>query len=99
MNFTLTANASTKQEKPSDLEVEIKPDHAFGLYTNSTQYGHPGYIRDTLGYLAESKVVHPVGQKAAMYQLDKHRMDFFELNPNVNLSMNNEYLFKNACTH
>ena len=42
------ANASTKQEKPSDLEVEIKPDHAFGLYTNSTQYGHPGYIRDTL---------------------------------------------------
>ena len=77
------ANASTKQEKPSDLEVEIKPDHAFGLYTNSTQYGHPGYIRDTLGYLAESKVVHPVGQKAAMYQLDKHRMDFFELNPNV----------------
>ena len=72
-----------EKEAPANLKVSLKPDHAFGLYINNTQYGNTGYIRDSLGYLAESKVIFPVGQKAAMYQVDKHRMDFFEINPNV----------------
>ena len=53
------------EKEAANLKVSLKPDHAFGLYINNTQYGNTGYIRDSLGYLAENKVIFPVGQKAA----------------------------------
>ena len=69
--------------KPTQLAVEIKVEHGFGIYANETKYGPTGHIRDNIGFLAESKVIHPIGKKACSYQLDKHKMDFFDLNPNV----------------
>ena len=69
--------------QPRDLPVEITVNHGFGVYCNETKFGPTGYIRDNVGFVAEAKVLHPLGKKAALFQMDKHQMEFFELNPNV----------------